>query len=121
MKRVLVIDDEEDLRFNLLEVLQFEAYEALGASNGPEGILMAQNYGPHLIICDIMMPGMDGFEVITELHRNPKTADIPFIFLSALTDQAITKRGLQLGAVSCLTKPFPLDMFLAIIKLHVGD
>lgn len=121
MKKVLMIEDDEILRSTLLEVLRFEEYEAIGARNGSEGIASAQTQKPHLIICDLMMPGMSGFEVIRELRQDPQTAHIPVIFLSARKDQTAIQRGLQLGAVGYFVKPCSLNDLLVAIKAQIGD
>jgi two-component system, sensor histidine kinase and response regulator len=116
MKKILVIEDEEDLRLELLTVLDFEGYEAIGAPNGRLGVQSAQKHLPQLIICDISMPELDGFGVITELRQDPQTAAIPVVFLSAQTAEAAIQRGMQLGAAGYLTKPYALDHFLATVK-----
>lgn len=121
MKKILVIDDDEHLRSNLLDVLGFEGYEALGAENGRQGIQFAQEFQPDLIICDITMPLMDGFEVITTLCQNPQTSGIPIILLSAHKDQASVQKGLRLGAVAHLPKPYNLSDLLTTVHTHVGE
>jgi CheY-like chemotaxis protein len=121
MKKVLVIEDDEVLRSALLEVLGLEAYEAVGATDGREGVLSAQIYNPHLIICDLMMPVLDGFGVIEELHQDPQTADIPVILLSASTEHNVVQQGLQMGVAAYLAKPYELDELLAIVRTHIVD
>lgn len=121
MKKVLVIEDDEVLRSIMIEALGFEDYEMIGAANGREGVLSAQKHLPHLIICDINMPVLNGFGVITELRQDSLTCDIPVIFLSADMGQTAVQVGLQLGAVSFLVKPCPLDKLLAAIRSQIGD
>jgi CheY-like chemotaxis protein len=121
MKKVLVVEDDESFRSVLLDLLSFEGYEAIEACNGREGLLSAQKHQPHLIICDLMMPGMNGFEVIRELRQDSQTASIPVIILSAFSDEAAVQQGLQLGAVAYLTKPYSLDEFLAAIRSQIGE
>lgn len=91
---------------NTLEMLKLEGYQVRGASNGREGIACAQEYRPDLIICDIMMPEMNGYEVLAALRDHPTTALTPFIFLTARTDRRDVRRGMNLGADDYLTKPF---------------
>lgn len=119
MKRVLVIEDDEDLRSDLITVLEFEGYEAIGAENGQQGVLMARQLLPDLIICDVNMPVLDGFEVIMELRRNLQTAAIPVIFLSARSDKVAIERGMKLGAAAYVRKPYALKELLAVIGTHV--
>ncbi len=119
MKRVLVIEDEEQLRSDLITVLEFEGYEAIEAEDGRQGVLMAQQLLPDLIICDVNMPVLDGFEVIMALHRNLQTAVIPVIFLSARSDKATIERGMQLGAAAYVPKPYALTELLAAVGTHV--
>jgi len=120
VKRVLVIEDEEHLRSDLITVLGFEGYEAIGAENGQQGVLMAQQLLPDLIICDVNMPVLDGFEVITELRDDPQTADIPIIFMTAQIEPAAIDEGLRLGAVAYLCKPIELIDILTVVRAHIG-
>jgi CheY-like chemotaxis protein len=121
MKKILVIEDEHQLRSDLIEIFGFEGYATVGADNGQVGILCAQVHQPDLIICDIMMPVMDGFALITALCQNPQTNSIPVIFLSAHNDQATVQKGLQLGAVACLPKPYNLTDLLTTVRTQIGD
>lgn len=107
MKKVLVIDDDNALRSDLLTILELEGYEAVAADNGREGVLAAQNHRPDLILCDITMPVLDGFGVITELRQNPQTAGIPVIFLTARNEKPFVQRGAQLGAAGYSLSPMP--------------
>jgi CheY-like chemotaxis protein len=121
MKTILVIDDDEHLRSNLLDTLGFEGYETVGAENGHEGIQSVQEHQPDLIICDITMPVMNGFEVIAALCQDPQTSRIPVIFLSAHKDQATVQKGLQLGAAAHLPKPYNLADLLTAVRAQIGD
>jgi DNA-binding response OmpR family regulator len=120
MKKILVIEDEELLRSELIKVLGFEGYEAIGAGNGRDGVLSAQTNQPHLIICDLSMPALDGFGVITQLSHDPHTAAIPVILLSGHADQDAVQQGLQMGAADYLVKPYILEKLLASVRTHVG-
>jgi signal transduction histidine kinase len=100
-------------------MLGFEGYDAYGAENGLEGIAKAREVQPHLIICDIMMPVMDGYGVIEELHRDAATATIPFIFLTARTDRLDMRHGMSLGADDFLTKPFTVHELMNSIRARL--
>jgi CheY-like chemotaxis protein len=121
MKKILVIDDDAPLRSNLIDALGFEGYEVLGAENGHEGIRSAQEHQPDLIICDITMPVMDGFEVIAALCQGSQTGRIPVVLLSAHKDQATVQKGLRLGAVAHLPKPYNLADLLMTVRAQIGD
>ena len=121
MKKVLVIEDDDIQRGDLQEILGFEGYETIGAINGREGVSLAQKHKPHLIICDMNMPVLDGFGVIIELRQTPHTIGIPLIFLSARKERETIERGFQLGAVAYFNKPYILSELLAAVRLHIGD
>lgn len=115
MQRILVIEDEAQTRNVFLRCLEFEGFQAYSASNGSEGIATAQSRSPDLIVCDIMMPDMDGYSVLATLRRSPITAAIPLIFLTAKVTMADLRRGMELGADDYLTKPCTVEQFLAAI------
>ncbi|MES1160866.1 MAG: response regulator, partial [Bacteroidota bacterium] len=106
MKKILLIEDHEDLRENTAEILSLSNYAVLKAENGKEGLEIARKEKPDLIICDIMMPVLDGYAVRNSLQQNPDLSDIPFIFLSALGDKTDIRKGMRAGADDYLTKPF---------------
>ncbi len=106
MKKILVIEDEPAVRANILELLEAEDFNTVGAENGFIGAMWAQEHLPDLIICDVMMPEVDGYEVLSALRQVPATATIPFIFLTAMVDKADIRQGMNLGADDYLTKPF---------------
>ena len=106
MRRIAVIEDEEMVRLNLLDLLEFEGYEARGAADGPEGIRMVADYLPDAVLCDLCMPGKDGYEVLAALKSNPATRRIPFLFLTARAEPADVRKGMDLGADDYLAKPF---------------
>lgn len=106
MKKILVVEDAQSLRKDVLEMLGFEGYQGIGAENGLVGIQQAREHLPDLIICDIMMPEMDGYGVLEELRKDPRTQSIPFIFLTARTERVDMRLGMELGADDFLTKPF---------------
>jgi DNA-binding NarL/FixJ family response regulator/two-component sensor histidine kinase len=106
MTRILIIEDEDTIRQNVLEMLEFEGFETFGAADGLVGLQMAREQLPDLIICDIMMPELDGFGVLEELRSDSATATLPFIFLTAKADRDSMRVGMNLGADDYLTKPF---------------
>lgn len=117
--KILVIEDAPTLRKDIIEMLGFEGYETYGAENGLDGVAKAREIMPNLIICDIMMPVMDGYGVIEELHRDAATATIPFIFLTARTDRLDMRHGMSLGADDFLTKPFTVHELMNSIKARL--
>lgn len=117
--RVLVIDDTADIRY-FLEALLRERYEVLVAGDGEAGLQLAKgDPRPGLILLDVMMPVMDGYEVMRRLARDPRTADIPVIFLTALGSVADEQKGLDLGATDYITKPISPPILLARVRLHL--
>ena len=119
MKKILVVEDAQSLRKDILEMLGFEGYEASGAENGLVGVQRAREILPDLIICDIMMPGLDGYGVLEELRKEPSTATIPFIFLMARTDRMDIRQGMELGADDYLTKPFTASELLNTVHTRL--
>lgn len=119
MTTILVIEDEAPIRNNVQEMLRLEGFEVLAAENGMTGLQMAQEYKPNLIICDVTMPELDGYEVLLTLRRQPETAAIPFIFLTARADRAFMRHGMELGADDYLTKPFLLNELLAAVTTRL--
>ena len=115
MRKILVIEDSEPIRENTAEILELADYEVFTANNGKEGIEAALVNEPDLIVCDIMMPELDGYGVINILHNNPKLRNIPFIFLTAKAEATDFRKGMQLGADDYISKPFdPTDLLNAI-------
>jgi signal transduction histidine kinase len=106
MTKILVVEDAHALRKDILEMLTFEGFDVRGAENGLVGVQTAREYMPDLIICDIMMPELDGYGVLAELQKDVSTATLPFIFLTAKTDKMDVRHGMDLGADDYLTKPF---------------
>ena len=119
---ILIIDDASESLSILSELLQ-PTYRVLATTSGTAGLRIASNQPkPDLILLDVMMPDMDGFEVITHLRNDPDTQDIPVIFLTAMTDTSDEERGLQLGAADYITKPISPPLVLARIntQLEIG-
>ncbi len=120
--QVLVIEDEEDVRSNIVEILGSGGFQSLDAGNGQSGLALAKAHHPDLILCDIKMPDVDGYDVLQEIRLDPTTATIPFIFLTAKTDRADLRQGMNLGADDYLIKPFRrlelLETISARLKKH---
>lgn len=106
MTRVLLIEDNQDIRENVLEILELTGYTAYSADNGKTGVELAIKYTPDIILCDIMMPELDGYGVLEALGKNELTRAIPFIFLTAKAERPDMRKGMELGADDYLTKPF---------------
>lgn len=106
MKTILIIEDNEDIRENVAEILMLSNYKVLTAANGKEGIETAQQKHPDMIICDIMMPGVDGYGVLHVLHKDPETQNIPFIFLTSKSERSDFRIAMEMGADDYITKPF---------------
>jgi CRP-like cAMP-binding protein/AmiR/NasT family two-component response regulator len=104
--RILIIEDNADIRESAAEILELAGYVVETADNGRKGIELATASPPDLILCDIMMPELDGYGVLFLLHKNPETATIPFIFLTAKAERADLRKGMVMGADDYLTKPF---------------
>lgn len=114
-KKVLIIEDNDDIRESTAEVLDLAGYETFTAKHGKLGVEMALNHLPDVILCDIMMPELDGYGVLYLLNKNQKTANIPFIFITAKTERADMRKGMEMGADDYLTKPFDdIELFKAI-------
>lgn len=120
MSQILVIEDESAVRANILELLEAEDFDAIGAEDGFMGAMWAQEHLPDLIICDVMMPEIDGYEVLSALRQVPATATIPFIFLTAMVDKADIRQGMNLGADDYLTKPFTRAELLGAITSRLN-
>jgi CRP-like cAMP-binding protein/CheY-like chemotaxis protein len=106
MKKILLIEDNKDVRENTAEILQLAKYNVITAKNGKEGVELAQKEKPDLIICDIMMPVLDGHGALHLLSKNEETSSIPFIFLTAKAERSDFRKGMEMGADDYLTKPF---------------
>src|ERR1041384_6105387 len=105
MKKILVIEDEPEMRRNITALLRYHEYEPFAAANGREGVAMAQREKPDLILCDVMMPELDGYAVLSALQADPELGRIPFIFLTAKAEKNDLRSGMNLGADDYLTKP----------------
>ncbi len=120
MKTVLLIEDDTALRENTAELLELDNYMVITAPNGRIGITLANENLPDIIVCDIMMPEVDGYGVLQELSMNTATSQIPFIFLSAKTEHKEIRKGMDLGADDYLTKPFEEDELISAIESRLA-
>jgi len=115
MSRILIIDDETVARKALHQALTKAGYSVLEASDGTSGLELAKGSKPDLIICDIDMPGMTGFETLTALKADDRTKDVPFVFLTGSSDAITGKLGRMLGAEEFIEKPFSFSKLLAVV------
>ncbi len=122
-KKILVIEDNREVRENLEEILELSGYEVDLAEDGKVGVEKALRNPPDLILCDVMMPQLDGFGVLNILSKKSLTADIPFIFLTAKAEKSDFRRGMNLGADDYITKPFYKDELLNVLetRLHKAE
>ena len=105
-KKVLIIEDNFDIRENIVEILELAGYTVYAADNGKVGVDLAFKHLPDIILCDIMMPELDGYGVLYMLNKNPETSAIRFIFLTAKAERVDMRKGMEMGADDYLTKPF---------------
>jgi DNA-binding response OmpR family regulator len=130
MKRVLIIEDELEMLRNLTTILRLEKFRPLSAENGRVGVDLAKKQKPDLILCDVTMPGLDGYGVFAALRADEETVTIPFIFLTAKAEKLDIRAGMNLGADDYITKPVDKADLLAAIRSrlaplkptqHIGD
>ncbi|HEV3225100.1 MAG TPA: response regulator [Puia sp.] len=118
-KSILVIDDHTEIRENTAEILDLAGYKTFTAENGKKGVEIAFKEKPSLIICDIMMPELDGYGVLHLIRKNPDTLDIPFIFLTAKIERTDFRKGMEMGADDYITKPFEDIELLNAIEIRL--
>jgi CheY-like chemotaxis protein len=112
---ILVIDDNKDIRENTAELLELAGYKTFMAENGRKGVELALQEKPSLIICDIMMPELDGYGVLYLIRKNPQTENIPLIFLTAKEGRNDLRKGLAMGADNYIPKPYEeMELFSAV-------
>ncbi|MBB4079096.1 DNA-binding response OmpR family regulator [Lewinella aquimaris] len=116
---ILIVEDNQEVRENLAEILELYGYRIRIASNGLDGAKAAIEHLPDLILCDVMMPELDGFGVLNLLSENERTAAIPFVFITAKTDSEDIRRGMNLGADDYITKPFYKDELLQVVRTRL--
>lgn len=120
MKKILVIEDNLDVRENTCEILELSGYDVYSAENGKSGVQKALEALPDIIICDIMMPVLDGYGTLKVLQKNPKTAHIPFIFLTAKAEKGDFRKGMNMGADDYISKPFTDLELLEAIEIRLS-
>jgi diguanylate cyclase (GGDEF)-like protein len=118
-RKILLIDDDPLIRRIVTKTLTAEGYQVQEAGSGAEGLALAQSQPPDLVLLDLMMPGMDGFQVCAQLRQNSLTANVPILMLTALDQTEAKVRGLQIGADDYVTKPFNLDELQTRILAHL--
>ena len=116
MIRVLVIEDDEKIQESLLDLLELRKYEVYVAGNGREGIRLAEEHQPDVILCDVMMSNLNGFSVLQAIKAIPAFARTPFIFLSALSEQKYIDMGLNQGADRYIVKPFRAEELFSVLE-----
>src|SRR6185436_5358868 len=116
MKKILVIEDEPEMRRNITALLRYYDYEPIAAENGRLGVEAARRERPDLILCDVMMPELDGFSVLQALQSDPALALVPFIFLTAKGEKEDLRSGMNLGADDYLTKPVANDELIRAVQ-----
>ena len=119
MIKILIIEDEPAMRANLEDILELEGFLPILAANGKEGIRLAREQRPDLILCDILMPGMDGHAVLDALRAETETVRIPFVFLTAKGERSDVREGMELGADDYLIKPVRVDELLRAINTRL--
>ena len=119
MTKILLIEDEAGIRMTVSLMLKAEGYDVTTAQNGHKGLEAARDNAPDLILCDVNMPQMDGFQVLEEMRKEPALAVTPFIFLTARTDRSDMRQGMNLGADDYLTKPFTRDELLQAVTARI--
>ncbi|HEX8549391.1 MAG TPA: response regulator, partial [Cytophagaceae bacterium] len=119
MKKILLIEDNKEVRENIAEILELSNYTVVSAENGKIGVDLAKKENPDLIICDVMMPELDGFGVLHVLSKVPQTAGIPFIFLTAKAEKDDMRKGMSMGADDYLTKPFDDVELLDAVEIRL--
>jgi DNA-binding response OmpR family regulator/DNA-binding CsgD family transcriptional regulator len=120
MTKILIIEDTVLLRENIADVLEQEGFEVIHADNGYSGIQMAREYHPNLILCDIVMPGMDGYDVLQFLKSEDGQLPFPFIFITALAERKNYREGMEMGADDYLVKPFTINELLNAINTRLS-
>jgi len=118
---VLAVDDESDVLLVVKTALQAEGYRVLTAPDGPDALKTAQEEKPDLILLDVMMPGMDGFEVLEKLRENEETCDIPVIMLTGLSERERIRSAIERGTKYYIVKPFEFQDLLSKVRLAIED
>jgi len=115
MKRIVVVEDNADVREEILAILRFEGFEVRDAANGRRGLELVREWTPDFIICDLMMPELDGYGMLEALRADPQLKSIPFLCLTARAERRDMRKAMELGADDYLTKPFTAEELLAAL------
>ena len=115
MKKLLVIEDEEELRDSVVDIVRYYGFDCLAVGSGEEALAQVAEFRPDLILCDVMLPGINGYGILLELQQQPELATIPFVFLTAKSTYADIRKGMDLGADDYLTKPFTAEQLMEAI------
>jgi len=118
MKTILLIDDNDSIRENLAEIMELASYNVLTAANGELGVTIAKEHKPDLVVCDIMMPVLDGYGVLQKLRNDPRLQHIPIIFLTAMSEPVEKRTGMELGAYDYIVKPIGGPELLDSIDIY---
>jgi len=120
MKTVLLIEDNDDMRRNIATILEMENYRVVACADGRAGLARAREAAPDIILCDVMMPELDGFDVIREIRADARLGNTPFIFLTARGEKRDIREGMSLGADDYLTKPATVTDLLSAIEVRLA-
>lgn len=118
-KKILIIEDTDSLRTSIAEVLQLEGFEVIQTADGFEGVNLAIEHLPDLILCDILMPGISGYEVLEQIKQHPPLATVPLVFITALSDRSNVRKGMDMGADDYLVKPFTIEELLSAVNSRI--
>jgi CheY-like chemotaxis protein len=121
LAKVLVIEDDPTILTNTVELLELEGFDVVGAPDGAAGIQQAQAFLPDMIICDVLMPKVDGYGVLSTLRANPATADIPLVFVSAIPREDMPPAAASLPIADYLVKPFRANELLQVVRSVLGQ
>lgn len=119
MKTALIIEDNPDIRENTAEILELAGFKVLSVENGKKGLVAASEHMPDIILCDIMMPEVNGYEVLENLKKNTLTAAIPFIYITASAEKSEEQRAMDMGADGYICKPFDVDTLMDTIEVCI--
>ena len=120
MSKILIIEDQPQMRRNIAFMLEMEGFKVFTADNGRQGLDLVREHEPDLVICDVMMPQLDGYAVLEAVRKEPATATLPFIFLTAKADKPDVRQGMNLGADDYLTKPVGRVDLLAAVRTRLA-
>lgn len=119
MKTILLIEDNNELLDNLTEYFELEGYRILGAKNGKSGVEISLKFQPDLIVCDVIMSEMNGYEILQLLLESPQTSDIPFIFSTSMSEKKHREKAMKLGADDYIIKPYDIEALLKMVEARI--